>query len=76
MENIKLVEMIYEILDEHEKLENNVSRRELIEFVKDRPGHDRRCAIDFSKLKNTFGWSPEESFRPGIKKLFISILII
>ncbi len=60
--------MICEILDEHEKLEHNVPRRELIAFVKDRPGHDRRYAIDFSKLKHTFSWSPEESFRSGIKK--------
>jgi len=42
--------------------------KSLIKFVKDRPGHDRRYAIDFSKLKNTLGWFPEESFESGIKK--------
>jgi dTDP-glucose 4,6-dehydratase len=68
LENMKLVEMICEILDEHKKLPDNQPRRKLITFVKDRPGHDRRYAIDFSKLKNTLGWSPEESFESGIKK--------
>ncbi len=68
LENLNLVEMICEILDEHKKLAENRPRRELITFVKDRPGHDRRYAIDFSKLKNTLGWSPEESFESGIKK--------
>ena len=46
LENLKLVEMICEILDEHKKLPDNQPRRELITFVKDRPGHDRRYAID------------------------------
>lgn len=68
LENIKLVEMICEILDEHEKLPENKPRKELISYVKDRPGHDRRYAIDYSKLKNNLGWSPEESFESGIKK--------
>ena len=35
---------------------------DMIEFVKDRPGHDRRYAIDFSKIKNELGWEPEHSF--------------
>jgi dTDP-glucose 4,6-dehydratase len=68
LENLKLVEMICEILDEHKELSDNRPRRELITYVKDRPGHDRRYAIDFSKLKNNLGWSPEESFASGIKK--------
>jgi dTDP-glucose 4,6-dehydratase len=44
------------------------SRRELITYVKDRPGHDRRYAIDFSKLQETLNWSPQESFASGIRK--------
>ncbi len=68
LENLKLVETICEILDAHKKLPNHRPRKELIMFVKDRPGHDRRYAIDFSKLNNTLGWSPEESFESGIKK--------
>jgi dTDP-glucose 4,6-dehydratase len=68
LENIKLVKMICDILDEHKRLSDNHPRKELITFVTDRPGHDRRYAIDFGKLKSTLGWSPEESFESGIKK--------
>jgi dTDP-glucose 4,6-dehydratase len=41
---------------------------EMVEFVKDRPGHDKRYAIDFSKLKNELGWEPQVSFEDGLKK--------
>ena len=41
---------------------------EMIEFVKDRPGHDKRYAIDFSKIKNELGWEPAVSFEDGLKK--------
>ena len=40
---------------------------EMSEFVKDRAGHDRRYAIDFSKIKNELGWKPEVSFEDGLK---------
>ncbi len=66
LENIRLVEMICDILDEIKN--DGVPRKSLITFVKDRPGHDRRYAIDFSKLKKELGWSPEESFESGIRK--------
>lgn len=39
-----------------------------IEYVKDRLGHDRRYAIDFSKIKNELGWEPQVSFEEGLKK--------
>ncbi len=68
MENIGLVEMICDILDEIKKPETKISRRELISFVKDRPGHDRRYAIDFTKLRQELGWAPEESLETGIRK--------
>lgn len=68
LENITLVKMICDILDEHKRLPDNHPRKELITFVTDRPGHDRRYAIDFGKLKSTLGWSPVESFESGIKK--------
>jgi len=68
MENIKVVEMICDILDEIQDRGQNRSRRELISFVKDRPGHDLRYAIDFKKLKQDLGWSPKESFESGIRK--------
>ncbi len=44
------------------------SRRDLITFVADRPGHDLRYAIDFSKLKRELSWSPRESFDSGLEK--------
>ncbi|HJO63564.1 MAG TPA: GDP-mannose 4,6-dehydratase, partial [Desulfobacterales bacterium] len=43
-------------------------RRNLICFTKDRPGHDRRYAIDCSKLETELEWAPEESFETGLKK--------
>ncbi|MEA1868482.1 MAG: GDP-mannose 4,6-dehydratase, partial [Thermodesulfobacteriota bacterium] len=64
----RIVEMICDILDEIQKLKDNRPRRELITFVKDRPGHDRRYAIDFTKLKRELGWVPEESLETGIHK--------
>jgi len=67
-ENIRLVEMICDILDEFQEDKVKQPRRELITFIKDRPGHDRRYAIDFTKLKKELGWSPEESFESGIHK--------
>ena len=68
VENIRLVEMICDILDGLQKRKGNKSRRELITFVKDRPGHDRRYAIDSTKLKRELGWIPEESLETGINK--------
>jgi dTDP-glucose 4,6-dehydratase len=68
MENVEVVGMIADILDEISKAAGRGSRRELITFVKDRPGHDRRYAIDFKKLKDELGWFPEESFETGIRK--------
>ncbi|MDO9528006.1 MAG: dTDP-glucose 4,6-dehydratase [Syntrophales bacterium] len=68
MENIVVVEMICDILDEILTPQGGNSRRDLITFVNDRPGHDRRYAIDFSKLRQDLGWSPEESFETGLRK--------
>jgi dTDP-glucose 4,6-dehydratase len=68
MENIRIVEMICDIIDERVPPGNGLSRRELITFVKDRPGHDRRYAIDCTRLRETLSWAPEESFETGIRK--------
>jgi dTDP-glucose 4,6-dehydratase len=68
MENIRIVEMICDIIDELLPAVKGRSRRELITFVKDRPGHDRRYAIDCTRLRRELGWSPEESFEAGIRK--------
>jgi dTDP-glucose 4,6-dehydratase len=68
MPNIRLVEMICDILDEVHGGDKGKSYRELITFVKDRPGHDRRYAIDFTRLRSELGWLPEESLETGIYK--------
>jgi dTDP-glucose 4,6-dehydratase len=65
MANIEVVQTICDILDE---LRPAASRRELITYVKDRPGHDRRYAIDCRKLTAELGWKPQETFSSGIRK--------
>jgi len=65
MPNITVVKMVCDILDE---LRPGPRRRELIRFVKDRPGHDRRYAIDFSKIRDTLDWRPRETFATGLEK--------
>lgn len=68
LQNISVVRMICDFLDEM-KLEPDIGpRRELIRFVKDRPGHDLRYAMDFSKLERELGWAPQESFESGLIK--------
>lgn len=69
MENIAVVETICDLLDGMAGiLPGGGKRRDLITFVKDRPGHDRRYAIDCRKLEKTFDWLPAESFKTGIRK--------
>ncbi len=66
--NIELVNRICDMVDEMAKRPDRPPSRELIAFVKDRPGHDLRYAIDFSKLTEELGWVPDESFETGIRK--------
>jgi dTDP-glucose 4,6-dehydratase len=69
LQNIKVVRLICDLLDEMAgPLKDHKRRRELITFVKDRPGHDQRYAIDCSKIEKELGWRPKESFETGIKK--------
>ena len=68
MENIAIVEMVCDLVDELLPSPEGGSRRRLITFVKDRPGHDRRYAIDYTKLHRELGWSPVESFASGLRK--------
>jgi dTDP-glucose 4,6-dehydratase len=64
--NLQVVEAICDALDERVPLNEYRSRRELITFVTDRPGHDRRYAIDPSKIERDLGWRAEQSFETGI----------
>jgi dTDP-glucose 4,6-dehydratase len=66
--NLKTVEMICSMLDKMVPPPDESSRSELVTFVKDRPGHDFRYAIDSSKLQTDLGWRPEESFETGLQK--------
>lgn len=67
-QNIEVVQMICSILDEVQPREDGESYSKQISFVKDRPGHDWRYAIDASKIKEELGWTPEETFDSGIRK--------
>jgi dTDP-glucose 4,6-dehydratase len=65
--NLHVVESICDLLDEVAP-NPKTARRDLITFVADRPGHDRRYAIDASKLERELGWRAEENFESGIEK--------
>lgn len=67
-ENIYIAEKICEVLDRLKPLANNESYSKLITFVIDRPGHDRRYAIDATKIEDQLGWRAEENFESGILK--------
>ena len=63
--NLALIEKIADIIDNHSETGSN---RELIKFVEDRPGHDRRYAIDPSKIEKELGWHPEYSFDKALSE--------
>jgi dTDP-glucose 4,6-dehydratase len=66
--NIEVVETICSILDELCPGDPIVPHRQLINFVEDRPGHDRRYAIDSGKIERELGWKPRETFASGLRK--------
>ena len=68
IKNIQIVEEICDVLNDIHPAGSGKSYHGLINFVKDRPGHDFRYAIDASKLKKEIGWEPKESFNTGIQK--------
>jgi dTDP-glucose 4,6-dehydratase len=65
--NLDIVHLICDLVDEAEG-RGDAARRGLITFVKDRPGHDRRYAMDASKIERELGWRPVETFETGIRK--------
>ncbi len=69
MENIAVVQVIADLVDQRApSLSGVASRRSLVTYVKDRPGHDRRYAIDCSRIEKELGWCPEETFETGIAR--------
>jgi len=66
--NIDVVTQICDLVDEMRPLESGESRRRLITFVEDRPGHDRRYAINAKKIARELGWKPAERFESGLGK--------
>ena len=67
-QNIQIVKTICSLLDELRPKAGGAKYEEQIKFVQDRPGHDRRYAIDASKIKHVLGWQPQETFKSGILK--------
>ncbi|NNG81656.1 dTDP-glucose 4,6-dehydratase [Acinetobacter sp. ANC 5378] len=67
-QNIEVIKTICQILDELAPQLNGQNYEKLMTFVKDRPGHDLRYAIDASKIERELGWKPQESFETGIRK--------
>ncbi|TBW02234.1 dTDP-glucose 4,6-dehydratase [Azotobacter chroococcum] len=68
--NLEVVQILCDLLEElaPDKPEGVERYRDLITFVKDRPGHDLRYAIDASKIERELGWKPQETFESGIRK--------
>jgi len=68
-QNIEVVRLVCDLVDEMVgTLPSGKSRQELIRFVTDRPGHDRRYAIDASRIRDELGWEPSMTFEDGIRK--------
>ncbi|MGP0630771.1 dTDP-glucose 4,6-dehydratase [Nitrospina sp. 32_T5] len=66
--NLEVVQTLCRLLDEMVAGSPHKSHAKLITFVEDRPGHDRRYAIDPTKVQNELGWKPDESFDSGLRK--------
>lgn len=66
--NLEVVERICDLVDElAPQRKDHASRRDLIRFVRDRPGHDRRYAIDSSRIERDLGWTPQKTFDSGLR---------
>jgi len=66
MANLDVVHLLCDLLDERVPVER--PRRELVEYVTDRPGHDRRYAIDATRIRDELGWAPSVSFAEGLAR--------
>ena len=67
-QNIDVVKTLCALIDERRPREDGQPRSSQITYVKDRPGHDRRYAIDASKLKTELGWAPSVDFETGMAR--------
>jgi dTDP-glucose 4,6-dehydratase len=68
MQNLQVVHTLCDLLDQLRPKAGGASYREQIKYVTDRPGHDRRYAIDARKLKRELNWEPQETFKSGLAK--------
>lgn len=66
--NLSVVETICDILDKKRPRANGKRYRDLMTFVSDRPGHDRRYAIDATKIERELGWTPTQTFQTGLER--------
>jgi dTDP-glucose 4,6-dehydratase len=73
--NLEVVNTLCAVLDELKPRADGKNYAEQITYVKDRPGHDRRYAIDARKIERELGWKPEETFETGIRKTVAWYLI-
>ena len=71
--NLDVVETLCDLLEElaPDRPAGVAHYRDLIEFVRDRPGHDRRYAIDAGRIRSELGWQPRESFQSGLRKTLV-----
>jgi len=69
--NMEIVNTICELLDELRPGDPVIPHRKLVSFVKDRPGHDRRYAMDARKIERELNWRPKETFETGIRKTVV-----
>jgi dTDP-glucose 4,6-dehydratase len=66
--NLDVVRMICELLDELRPRRDGASYQRQITFVQDRPGHDRRYAVDSTRIREELGWRPRETLESGLRK--------
>ncbi|MFQ5450722.1 MAG: dTDP-glucose 4,6-dehydratase [Nitrospinaceae bacterium] len=69
--NLDVVEQLCALLDEIQPDSPHVPHRSLMQFVRDRPGHDRRYAIDAGKIRRELGWTQRETFETGLRKTVV-----